>query len=100
MTGHCTDGADQGTGAISLITRVVAVQEVEFSEEHVDRMYPGEIQLEEMMDENLTVGDLGPLTERRIDTGRLARNVIEIFDSRHDVEDILPGAGNSLYISL
>ena len=34
--------------------------EVQFAEKHMDRVYPGEVEVEEMPDEPVTCGDLGP----------------------------------------
>lgn len=46
MTSHCADGVDESGRAILVVVGPKAFFEVDFAEQHVDRMYPSEVQVE------------------------------------------------------
>ena len=61
MTAHGANGVDEGRRAVGPVISSEATLKVDFTEKHVYRVNPGEVQIEKMPNENLTSSDCGPL---------------------------------------
>ncbi len=60
MTSHCADGIDESGRTVLVVVGPEAFFEVDFAEQHVDWMYPSEVQVEQMAEKGLAGSDLGP----------------------------------------
>ena len=60
VTAHCVDGVDEGGGAVSITKAVEASLEAKLTKEQVYRMYPGKVQLQQVLYQLQIVGDFGP----------------------------------------
>ena len=66
MAGHCADSVDKRRATIRLAVSPEAFFEINFAEQHMNRMDPGEIQVEQMPEKGFASCNLGPADSHSI----------------------------------
>lgn len=66
-----------------------AGQEVTFTEEHMDRMYPSEVQFEEMVYQRGASCDVGPVIGWLDDRNGWVVCIIEVFNPPNNIYQVL-----------
>lgn len=89
MAGHCAYGVDEGGGAVSFVVGSKAFFEVEFTEQHVHWMNPGEVQVEQVAQKGPAGAHLSPIVAKRIRLFAAAAAVfsmVVVFEGVHNME--------------